>query len=301
MPDVRIEDLTVTYSGPAGVAVANARARQLYAEFGCFLARGLLGDAELEPIRASIRRLISLRMENLGLRQEPSADQPPDFDDGFVRLGDLDVWNKVVIMGGLARSLPLHQLGLSPKLTRLSRMLMATDTILTSTLGAVQVQQPQETRHLLPWHQDYPYTRDSEDGLVYWIPLRELEEHNSALQVAPGSHRLGVLPMRGHGPRPPEGDRVLRIADLSVLERFPQLTVHVSPGDVLVFSTLLLHASVLNRSTQVRWTVQIRHGNFEYSRAVARDWPATRPGAGSFEETHPEYYLESVEDAQAPA
>ena len=239
----------------------------------------------------------------LGFAEEPPDGQPPCFDDGFLRLTELDMWNPVVMIGAFMRALPLQQLGLDPRLVRLSRLLMATETVMASDLGTLQVQFPDDRRNLRPWHQDYPYVRDSEDAVIYWIPLRSLEGQNCSLQVAPGSHRLGVLPMRGYRLRPPGSERPMRIADLSGLDRFPQLSVPAEAGDVLVFSTLLLHASALNRSERIRWTSQVRHGNFEDPRALARNWPATRPATrfGPFEETHPEYYLETLEDQEAPA
>jgi ectoine hydroxylase-related dioxygenase (phytanoyl-CoA dioxygenase family) len=200
------------------------------------------------------------------------------------------------------RTLALKQIGWDARLVRLSRLLMATETVMASDLGALQVHLPNDPRNLCPWHQDYPYVRDSEDGVIYWIPLQAPEAPACGLQIAPGSHRLGVLPLLGYR-LGPGGERPMRIANLSVLDRFPQLTVSADAGDVLVFSTLLLHASALYRSDRIRWTVQVRHGNFEYPQAVARGWPATRPATrfGPFEETHPEYYLGTLEDQEAPA
>jgi Phytanoyl-CoA dioxygenase (PhyH) len=303
VPDLGVADLTVDYSGPAGdQAAADSRARQLYTEHGCFLAKGLLDEVALEPSRRVIRKLIALRLYALGLPEECADGQSPCFDNGFLRLTALDDGNRVVIASALMRSMALQQLGWDPRLVRLSRLLMATDVIMASDLGGLQIHLPNDRRNLRPWHQDYPYVRDSEDALIYWFPLRSLAGQNGGLRVAPGSHRLGVLPMRGYRPRLPGSERPMRIADLSGLERFPQLTVPVEAGDVLVFSTLLLHASALNRSERVRWTVQVRHGNFEDPRALAWDWPATRLATrfGPFEKTHPEYYLETLEDQDAP-
>ncbi len=296
VPEVSAADLTVDCSGAGDERSADTLARRLYAEYGCFLARGLLDEATLEPARQAIRRLIELRLAVLGLPQQGSDGQAPCFDDGFRLLIDLDKRNREVLMGAFRRAMPLQQLRLDLRLVRLSRLLMATDTVMDSDSSTLRVQLPGETETLFHWHQDYPLVQDSEDGVIYWIPLRSLEGRNSSLQIAPGSHRLGVLPTRGYGPRR------LHMADPPVADRFSSLTMTAEPGDVLVFSTLLLHASVFNYSQRTRWTFQVRHGNFEYPRAVVRGWPATSPPAArmaSFEDTHPEYYLETV-DREAP-
>ena len=68
MPEISVADLTVDYSGPVGdPAAADERARRLYAEHGCFLAKGLLDEAALKPSRRAIRKLIALRLGGAGL------------------------------------------------------------------------------------------------------------------------------------------------------------------------------------------------------------------------------------------
>lgn len=300
MSNISVDDLAVDYTGAMKEqAMADIRAKQLFTEYGCFLAKGLIDESALDPACQIISKVIALR---LSVWKKPVDDQQRCFDDGFLRLIQLDDSNRVVIASALMRTLSLQRLGWDPRLMRLSRLLMTTNTIMASDLSALQINIPNVHRNLCPWHQDYPYVRDSEDGVIYWIPLRSLEEKNCSLQVVPGSHRLGVLPMRGYRLSLPDGERPMRIADLSDLNRFTQLTVPVEKSDVLVFSTLLLHASAPNCSERVRWTVQVRHGNFEDPQTVARNWPATRLATrfGPFEETHPEYYLETLEDQEAP-
>jgi hypothetical protein len=78
VPELGVADLTVDHSSPAGdPAAADERARRLYAEHGCFLAKGLLDEAMLEPSRRVIRKLIALRLHALGLPEEPPNSRPP--------------------------------------------------------------------------------------------------------------------------------------------------------------------------------------------------------------------------------
>jgi phytanoyl-CoA hydroxylase len=298
MSTIQAADLSVDYScaDQTALDVSDSRAKDLLRRYGCFLARELMGDEELEPLRESIQEIINLRMEQAGLREEPPMDGIRRFDDGFARLCRQDCSHYMVVVSVIFQEIQLHQLGLNPKLVRLSKLMMATEHLVGSTFNSMQVQFPNEDHYLHPWHQDYHYVQDSEDAVVYWIPLRDLDVPNGALRVAPGSHQLGILPMRSAGPSRPNGYRPLKFADPSVLEQFPQITVHANAGDVLVFSTLLLHASAVNRSPLTRWTIQIRHGNLKHPRAIERGWPGARPEFAPFEQSHPDYFINEPND-----
>ncbi len=285
-----VASLLVDWSGPADGAGSDELARRLYAECGCFVARGVVRAAALDRIRASIRRLIQLRREHFLGDSDPAVDGP--FDSAFLDLVRRDPDSRDVVMAALSRTFAVQELGLDAGLERLSRVLMGADFLQASALNAMQVHLPNEAGRLLPWHQDYPHVQDSEDGVVYWIPLSDLDAASVALEVALGSHTLGVVPLWGDGPDGPPRGHVLPLDEPTLRERFPRRVMPVRPGDALAFSTRLLHASVPNDGARTRWTLQVRHGNFAHPRAVARGWPGTCPGRLPFARSHPEYYVD---------
>jgi hypothetical protein len=289
-----LSELYVAYDAedPAALSAANERARRIFRESGCFIASGLIASNELDPIRRDIGRLISIKLEQLQLpKDEP--DGRGRFDDGFLILSRTNRAHAGVIYEACRRLMPVHQLAVNSKLVRLSKMLMETETVIACTLNAVRIDHPHEDKYLFPWHQDYPYIQDSEDGVVYWIPLQDMNERNGALLVAVGSNAFGVRPIRILDPQNKNrnGARTIELADQSIVDNFPQISVPMRTGDVLVFSALLLHRSQPNLSEHARWTVQVRHGNFEHPRAVSRDWPGGMIEGRGFEESHPEYVV----------
>ncbi|MER3452778.1 MAG: hypothetical protein C4344_03675 [Acidimicrobiia bacterium] len=111
------------------------------------------------------------------------------------------------------------------------------------------VAKPPEARTELPWHQDNGYTPvDPPEYLTCWLALDDADVANGCIWVIPGSHRAGTV--RHHdGPGP------FRVGRDDPAGGVP---VPVRRGDVLVFSSLLMHRSGPNVSGRDRraWIIQ---------------------------------------------
>ncbi len=272
-----------------GGSAALQAASQLYKTWGCFVATAWL-DEELQEVRTELARLIALALAQAGL---PLPAQPDRFDAGLAALEASAPAAVSAIFAAARRLASVHQLSVHPQLLALSRHLMGTDLVMASPYKPVRMDSQARESRLLPWHQDYPYAQDSLDGLVYWIPLQPVDNHNGCVVVAPGSHHSGVYPVKvTRYPIEKRGHRDLALADPAVAEAFPHLSVPINQGDVLVFSSLLLHRSQPNASPHVRWTVQIRHGNFAHPVSVEKGWPRGHYESHWFDESHPEHVAE---------
>jgi phytanoyl-CoA hydroxylase len=105
-----------------------------------------------------------------------------------------------------------------------------------------------------PWHQDAQYYPDAEKAHVVsmWIPLQQVTEMNSCLQVAPGIYTDTLL-------QGVVGDTDfigLRKEDARLLEG---ISIEMEPGDVLCFNQLLPHRALPNETDTVRWSMDIRY------------------------------------------
>ena len=300
---MKTEMLHVDYSSrdPQALEAADEQAKKVYRKHGCFLAKGLLSKKDTAPILAYLHGLIRLRMQLAGIETGPDPDGLTRFDDGFVRLSKADRRHGSAIFDACRRLLPLHELSVDPKLIGLARMLMGTDTIIASDIKAIRIDHPDEDTYLFDWHQDYPYVMDSEDAVVFWIPMHDVDETNGCLKVAVGSHKLGVLKVRVLDPRNKRDNKqkFMEIDDKTVVHQFPQISVPAEAGDALVFSTMMLHTSQPNRSSRARWTAQIRFGNFEHPLAVKRSWPGSLRDGSWFDDRHPEHVVNLDEVKQA--
>lgn len=112
------------------------------------------------------------------------------------------------------------------------------------------VAKPPAARTELPWHQDNGYTPlVPEQYLTCWLALDDVDEANGCIEVVPGSHTAGTQEHVDGGSGP---FRVGRAGDDGAL------AVPVAKGDVLCFSSLLMHRSGPNTSERDRraWIIQ---------------------------------------------
>lgn len=259
-------------------------AARVYATHGAYIARGLLPPGMLDAVRGEIQRLIGLASARIG---HPTSEMP--FDADFASLYAVDPEAQEAIFGACRRLSSVHELSVHPRLLAMSRRLMQTELVMVPPYKPVRIDWQARAGALLPWHQDYPYAQDSPDGVVYWIPLLDVDESNGCLSVVPGSHTGGLRPVRMLVPDQ-RGTRGLELAE-PVHEEAEALSLPMQTGEVLVLHALLVHRSQPNHTARARFTVQVRHGNFAHPMAVAKRWPRGHSERHWFDESHPEYVV----------
>jgi Phytanoyl-CoA dioxygenase (PhyH) len=95
-----------------------------------------------------------------------------------------------------------------------------------------------------PPHQDYPNNQGTPGLTAAWIPVGDCPRELGPLAVLRGSHRYGVLPLDWHlGP----GNRQAVLPE-PMLEELRWVTTDFAAGDVLVFGSQTVHASLHNAS-----------------------------------------------------
>ena len=117
------------------------------------------------------------------------------------------------------------------------------------------------------WHQDVRYwSFDRPELISVWLALGREREHNGALKVIPGSHRLDLD--RGRFDQ-----KLFLRSDLAENQALIDSAevVELEPGDVLFFHCRLFHAAGMNRSDEVKLSAV-----FTYHDANNRPIPGTR-------------------------
>lgn len=93
----------------------------------------------------------------------------------------------------------------------------------------------------LPWHQDNGYNGLKREHFQLWVALTEINERTGLLWLQPGSHRRGVLPHQQ------EGTYKVCPGDFE-----GATAIEAKEGDVVLFSSLMVHRSSPNTSMDCR-------------------------------------------------
>ena len=149
----------------------------------------------------------------------------------------------------------LYDLLTHPVLLDLAADLLGTDEISVHGIFNARPKLPDQRWTDTPWHQDAQYYRDAEEihVLSIWIPLHDVDQQNSCLQVAPGYHRGGLYA--------DYHDEETGFKGISKEERdrLPGVAVPMRRGDALCFGQRLPHRALANRSDAVRWSMDLRY------------------------------------------
>lgn len=92
-----------------------------------------------------------------------------------------------------------------------------------------------------PWHQDNAYNTLQNAYFQFWIAVTDMTPENGGLRLLPGTHRGGIFPHR-------------YVENHLSWEGRPEkeVAVDMKRGDILFFSSMLLHRSAPNRTDRPR-------------------------------------------------
>ncbi len=134
----------------------------------------------------------------------------------------------------------------------------------------VQAKMPRESHSEIPWHQDLVFLNPEAAQtfmMNFWVPLVHATVDNGCLEVIEGSHSHGLkehVRIAGY----PDGHIGIREEDLPAGRR---LSCPVRKGDLVVFQHKTVHRSYPNRTSGIRWSLDIRY--CDPSMPTGRDVP----------------------------
>jgi hypothetical protein len=180
----------------------------------------------------------------------------------------------------------LHRLAHHPVLVDLVRAVVGEAVVVhPRKIPRVAVRHDLAPSKTTPAHQDHPYTQGGVDGLTVWVPLTPASRTRGALAVLEGSASTGIRPVRVGGEDYPcvpadLGGGEARPAEAAGVWR----TTDFSPGDVLVFHALTVHAALPNTSPTARVSVDFRYRGISQPIGLTETWPPFHPFLGWWDE-----------------
>jgi hypothetical protein len=144
------------------------------------------------------------------------------------------------------------------------------DEILVHPKGLPRFIFPGRVGHTTPAHQDFPNIQGSEAVYTAWIPLIDCTADSGGLQIAAGSHTLGVL----------DFDLANGVGGIEIKDRLEGRWVGgpMRAGDVLIFHSMVVHKGIPNTGRKLRMSVDIRYQGVSQPFCVRNaDKPYGRP------------------------
>lgn len=139
----------------------------------------------------------------------------------------------------------------------------------------LRMDMPNEPKYMFHWHQDISYLLGSKNSVTYWIPITPVNSTRGSIELIDGSHLNGLTPFHytGSGPIPP--NKSMSPSDIHLDEEPASATtlIEADPGDIVVFSQLLLHRSTPNASNKTRWVAQVRHADLSEQAFLDAGYP----------------------------
>jgi hypothetical protein len=255
---------------------------ETYRSDGFYLAKGLLDKKSVEIVRHSIAKTMSDQLSEI--KVDLAAGDLFSAMETLHRC-DIDRYKKTV--GALWRKLDVYQLLHDPRITSFLRDRFGWRDIFVSGGQVVHIM-AHELK--IPGgyfgqgsHQDFPSVQGSLDAVIAWLPLVEIQRDNFPLEVIPGSHLGGLLPVVGHGNSPWE----IKPGHLHDEQHVP---VEVMPGDVVFLSVFTVHRSSENGTPgRCRLAVSTRFDNADESSFIQRAYPTAYLRSVAREPYHKEF------------
>lgn len=102
----------------------------------------------------------------------------------------------------------------------------------------------------LPYHQDYKLTR-CHKAYRAWIPLRDANPVDGSIEFVVGSHRKTF-------PFETDESGYRHIGERQIEGRFDTLTVDLPGGSGVLFNPLIVHRSIANRGTRMKFALIVQ-------------------------------------------
>jgi hypothetical protein len=150
----------------------------------------------------------------------------------------------------------LADLRFEPWLLDLATALLNADRVHPIDHSFARAKFPGDTSTTVPWHQD-AQCLDPVSGVDFvtaWIPLVDVSEHTSCLEVAPAPRPATVFTPTWSSQsnyvcmRPADGEALTGVR-----------SIRMRRGDVLALNPFAPHRSLDNVSARIRWSIDLRY------------------------------------------
>lgn len=255
-----------------------------YHKSGIVKVAGLFSDKELDKPVQDLLSVLNLNIEIDGI--DNSADEMmKHFISKNAKSAEIAL--------RIAKDLPSFQNLISSNrlVDVISALLGEQDLLCPFDWTLFRIDGPATKVSHFDWHQDYPYNVLSEQAVTFWIPLLDVDEDMGGIRFVPSSHKKIYPVQTDSTPKPNNPNRLVlkKSKELDELLEKQVTSGKVKKGECLLFNTLLMHASGINKSDNYRWIANGRYAPANDHSLMKREYYMARVKYPNYFETaHPE-------------
>lgn len=237
----------------------SATQREQFEENGFFIVENALDDADIDPVIAEYEAHIDRRARQLlaeGKITQLHEGAPFDKRLALICEETMEIYPELDIYRLRAEA--------AFEFLRNANLLELVEGIVGPEITCNPVQHlraklptrltPGPLGHVAAWHQDMGVILDESDPhfiLTVWLPMTDANLENGCLQILPLAHGEGLL------------EHVKKSAGTVIVdEEMPDiepLVLEMEKGSVLLMNKQIPHRSTDNRSSGVRWSMDLRY------------------------------------------
>jgi phytanoyl-CoA hydroxylase len=239
--------------------------RDAFREKGFVRLNGFFTKEDVEVVRQDAKWVFLKQMTSRGFVTGREPDER-EFESGMGRFFAEDMQGFINCGKTCQHLISLHRLSLRENIVRqLAELGVRRPNICTRPVLYFNSRHlaKSEAYYKSPPHQDWRSMQGSLNAIVIWVPLADVHKELGALEVIPGSHLWGLL--ESH-----EDEWYRRIEGLGD-EQY--LSIEVNAGDVLFFSSFVVHRSGNNVTDSIRWSCHFRYNDLEEPTFISRKYP----------------------------
>jgi phytanoyl-CoA hydroxylase len=233
---------------------------------GFILVRDFFEKNEIDNLRKEAKKIFALQIKKI-MNVEVDINDDSNFEKSMYKFFEVDVDTFMSCGKQVQQLILLHKMGTDSKITSVLQNLglqFPAISVRPSMLFNSRYLAKKEEYWKLGAHQDWRSSQGSLDSITVWFSLINSNAAIGALQVIPGTHKLGLLdsePVSYYG----------KIIGDFKDEDYLQLEFEI--GDILFFSSFLVHRSGTNITESIRWSVQLRYNNIAEPTFIERGFP----------------------------
>lgn len=239
-----------------------------YKKDGYVLLRGFWNTADLDDIHLQAKQIFAAQIKRTFGTSDDIVSNGEVFDSWMFKYFAADVAGFVNCGKQAQHLISLHRLSLDKKLVDLLKNLGLDFPIISvrpSMFFNSRMLDNTGNYWKLDSHQDWRSSQGSLDSVTAWFPYVDCNKDLGALEIIAGSHLTGLKECE-------KVDYYSRIKQGEVDEN-SYTPVEMKKGDLLLFSSFLVHRSGTNVTQRIRWSTQFRYNNINEETFIERKFP----------------------------